>query len=834
MQENKPYSYELEEVLSYMKDILTNEFPTDVLTIEHLIVSILDTKGCHANMILDNCLMSENMEELREIYVSMLEEDRRPIINANGERKLSDELSSILDGALREADRTSSQQVGSEHVLLSLLNPQNEFNASMIFSSVGINYDFIFDKTRESKPSSPRLAKRRRGFINNNGGNIDLKQNNPGYSIPLKSEVNTMAVSTSDEYVSKYCTNVNKLINEGKADDLIGRDNEMSHMIKVLARRRKNNVILIGKNGVGKTSIVYKLAQLIEDKQVPQVLEGKEIVSLDIMSLISGTHFRGTFEERVKGLFDELKNSKKYILFIDDIQGVLKGSNKERDTDISGMIGEILSEGDVRIIGTTNYKDYRTHVESNPNISNKFQKIIIEPSSIKDSIEIVNKNKHYYEEYHGVKYTDEAIKTAVELADRYITDRCLPDSAFDIIDLSGAYSVLEDESNSEITSIGKRLADVEKEKEEVLNNGDFERVDALVIEEKELNRKIKDLKNGRKHNIIITPNNITSTVSEMVNVPISRLSHNEIEKVSKIDKTLKEYVIGQDDAVDNLCRVIKRNAVGLGNKSKIKLSALFIGKSGVGKTFLAKKIAEQIFGDEKALIRIDMSEYSEKNSVSKLHGTSQGYIGYDDGGVLTNAIKQKPYSVVLLDEIEKADDSIFNVFLQVFDEGRLTEANGNVVDCKNCIFIMTSNVGTRRASEFGGSIGFSEDTHNRNREILEKELKKKFNPEFLNRIDQIVYFNDLTEDNLKDIVKLEINNFSKRLKEIKYNLVYDDSVVDFIHKESIKHKDYGARPIIRLIQDNIEDSITDMLLANQYDNDYTFSATCVDNKVLIR
>ena len=831
MQETKPYSYELEGVLSYMKDILTNEFPTDILTTEHLIISILDTKNCHANMILDNCLMSENMEELREIYVSMLEDDKKPIIGK--EKKMSEELTSILEGAFKESDRTSSQQVGSEHVLLSLLNPDNKYNASMIFGGVGINYDFIFDKTRESKPSNPRRNKKRAGFINNNGGNIDLKQNNGNYSIPLKSEVNTTAVSSNDEFVNKYCTNINRLINEGKADDLIGRDNEMSHMIKVLARRKKNNVILIGKNGVGKSSIVNKLAQLIEDKQVPQILEGKEIVSLDIMSLISGTHFRGTFEERVKGLFDELKNSKKYILFIDDIQSVLKGSNKDRDTDISGMIGEILSEGDVRIIGTTNYKDYRTHIESNPNISNKFQKIVVEPSSIQDSIEILSKNKHYYEEYHGVIYTDEAIKAAVELADRYITDRCLPDSAFDIIDLSGAYSVLEDESNSEITNINKRLVSLEKEKEDVLNNGDFEKVDALVIEEKELNRRLTELKNGKKTNIIITPKEITSTVSEMVNVPISRLSHNEIEKVSKIDETLKKSIIGQDEAIDGLCKVIKRNAVGLGSKSKIKLSALLIGKSGVGKTYLAKKIAEQIFGDEKALIRIDMSEYSEKNSVSKLHGTSQGYIGYDDGGILTNAIKQKPYSVVLLDEIEKADDSIFNVFLQVFDEGRLTEANGNIVDCKNCIFIMTSNVGTRRASEFSGSIGFSDETHNRNKEILEKELKKKFNPEFLNRIDQIVYFNDLSDDNLKEIVKLEINNFIKRLHEIKYNLIYDDSVVDFIHKESIKHKDYGARPIIRLIQDNIEDSITDKLLINQYDNDYTFSATCVNDKIII-
>jgi ATP-dependent Clp protease ATP-binding subunit ClpC len=638
------------------------------------------------------------------------------------------------------------------------------------------------------------------------------------------------------EYTRKYTTNINELVRDGKLDKLIGRKNELNQIIKVLARRKKNNVILVGNGGVGKTAIVNGLAQLIESGNVPTILEGKQIVSINIMALVSGTHFRGMFEERIKGLFDELKSNKKYILFIDDMQTVLKSSNKDKDTDISNMISDILTEGDVRVIGTISFKEYRNAIESNPAISNKLQRIIIEPSTVKESIDILNGSKKYYEDFHNVEYTEEAITKCVELSERYITDRSLPDSAFDVLDLAGAYTSLESKNTEEFNSLKKRLNEIEKEKDEILNNGEFEKIDAITIEENDIKKRISDLKRKQasKDKIKIDANRIAETVSEITSVPISKLSNNEKEKISHIDETLKKSVIGQDEAVESLCRVIKRNKVGLGDKTKTMANILMAGPSGSGKTLIAKKLAEEIFGDEKALVRIDMSEYSEKNSVAKLTGAAPGYIGYDNGGQLTEAIKHKQHCVLLLDEIEKADQEVYNIFLQLFDEGRLTDSSGQIVNFKNVIVLMTSNIGAKQAAEFGAGVGFVTDEVTNKKTIIEKQLRQKFTPEFLNRIDKIVYFNTLTDENLRDIVKLEINKFGKRLKEINYNINYDENVVSYIHEQAIKQKEYGARPIIRLIQNNLEDTITDLLLEHDYEPDYTFSVTCENNHIGIK
>lgn len=835
MNEKKNYSFELQEVLSYMIDVLVNEFPTDVFTPEYLIVSILDTKKCHANMFLDNYLMSNNMEELREIYTSVLTSNDKPILSDNKKEKVefNFELNKIMERAEEEAEKLGSKSIGTEHVLLSILNPNNEIKTQEVFRTVGIDYDLIFDKCKDNKTSN--RPSRKANFINNNG--FSQNQQPKQQIIPLKSEINTTSVTSSGEFTSKYTVNINEMVRKGKIDDLIGRDKEINQIIKVLARRKKNNVVLVGPGGCGKTAIVYGLAKKIENGEVPAILEGKEIVSINIMALVSGTHFRGMFEERVKGLFDELKSNAKYILFIDDMQSVLKSGSKDKDTDISNMISEVLTEGDVRVIGTTNFKEYRNSIESNPSISNKLQRIIIEPSTVSETINILTNNKKYYEEFHNVSFSEEAIKKCAELSERYITDRCLPDSAFDVMDLAGAYVSLEHSESTEFSNLKKRLTEIEEEKNEVLNNGDFEKIDSLTIEENDVRSRINDFnrqKSEEAKKVLVTHNDILRIISEITNVPITKLSSNDKEKILHIDDKLKESVIGQDEAVESLCKVIKRNKVGLGDKTKTMANMLFAGPSGVGKTLIAKKLAEEIFGDEKALVRIDMSEYSEKNSVAKLTGAAPGYIGYENGGQLTEAIKHKQHCVLLLDEIEKADQEVYNIFLQLFDEGRLTDSSGQIVNFKNVIVIMTSNIGAKQAAELGAGVGFVTDEASNKRSIIEKQLKQKFTPEFLNRLDKIIYFNTLTDDNLKDVVKLEINKFNSRLREIKYNIKYDDSVVSYIHEQALKQKGFGARPIIRLVQNNLEDTITDLILENEYEPEYTFSATCNSNHIEIK
>ena len=805
---------EYKDILAYMLDILGNEFPTAEFTPEYIMLAILDNPRCHANLVMDNILMTDTLDYLRNYYAQVIrEEPKKPILNKDV--KFDKELSDIINRAEDEAEFLNSTKLGSEHILLSIINPSNHFKVGEKLISFGLAYDSICSNCRdfveETEQKSPKVKKVDNSYISNN--HQDAK-------IPLKSEINSKVFvqNGNTPFINKYTINLHEEIANGKYDKLIGREDVLDNVIKVLSRRRKNNVILVGKPGTGKTSIGYRLAEMIDCGSVPDNLEGKQVVMLDVMALLSGTHLRGMFEERVDGLFKELKNNSNYILFIDDMQNIVRNTGKDKDGDLSDVISKILTEGNVRVVGTISFKDYRNGIENNSVLSTKLQKIIVEPSTKEETFKILKSNKSYYENFHHVKFDDECLLKAVKLAKRYITNNNLPDSAIDVIDLTGASISLNNKQSTSMKTLKEKLNSFDGEKKKAMNSGNFEKLDEIAKKESQLLKKISDMKkkidNDESTWIHATEDDIADTVSAITTIPVSKLSISNKTTILHIDEILKKDVIGQDEAINEIAKAIKRSRAGFSDNNKCT-SLMMIGTTGVGKTLIAKKLAENVFGDEKALIRFDMSEYQDKTSVNKLLGSSAGYVGYENGGLLTEAVKNKPYCVLLFDEIEKADESIYNVFLQLFDEGRLTDNNGTTVNFKNVIVIMTSNIGAKQASEMGNGVGFQSNVEENKKSIIEKSLKNKFNPEFLNRIDNIIHFNALTDDNIKVITRLELDKLRNRVKENGVNLTFGSDVIDYVFKKAIQEKEYGARPIMRIIQDNISDRVVDLVLESE-------------------
>jgi ATP-dependent Clp protease ATP-binding subunit ClpC len=642
---------------------------------------------------------------------------------------------------------------------------------------------------------------------------------------------------SSTPVLDNFSRDLIKLAEEGKLDPVIGREREITRIAQILSRRKKNNPIIIGEPGCGKTAIVEGLAIKIFNGDCPRNLMDKRIVSLDMTSIVAGTKYRGQFEERMKVIIEELQASPNIIVFIDEIHTIVGAGNSSGSLDASNIFKPALARGEIQCVGATTLDEYRKNFEKDGALERRFQKVIVDSATKKETFLILKNIKDKYENYHKVKYSDEILSLCVDLAERYITDREFPDKAFDIIDEVGARSQVEIKVPEIIDQLKQQAVDIKQQKIEVVKKQNYEEAANLRDKEKKILAKLEDEKKKFEEELSFQKKEITTelvyeTVSNMTKIPISKLDSDETKLLTKLEENLSGKVIGQSSAVAKISKSIRRNRLGIKDPNKPIGSFIFLGSTGIGKTLLAKELAKQIFGSEDNLIRIDMSEFQEKHTISRLIGAPPGYVGYDEGGQLTEQVKNKPYSVILFDEIEKANKDIFSTLLQVLDDGHVTDGLGRKINFKNCVIIMTSNIGAKKLQDFGAGIGFksmnSYVEEEYKRDVLKKELQKFFAPEFLNRIDEVIVFNNLKKEDIQQIVKLELDKLCNRLVGLKYNVTYEQSVIDLISEVGFDEQ-FGARPLKRAIQDKIEDFISEEVLKNNIVENGTY-VLVVDNK----
>lgn len=818
---NNPFSQRISDVIQFSKEE-ANRLRNNYIGPEHLLLGLIREGEGKAVQILKDLYV--DLEMVKKTLENDLRSSAVTPENYSEDITFDEKASKILKMSILESRILKSPATDTEHMLLAIMR-ENQNKASQILEENEVTYQKVMDKlVPKAEPQSgldfgEDEEEEEEGIRRQPTGNGESSF----FSQEAKQTTRTQQQKPNNDtpVLDSFGTDMTKAASEGKLDPIVGREKEIERLAQILSRRKKNNPILIGEPGVGKSAIVEGLALRIIEKKVSRILFDKRVIALDMTAVVAGTKYRGQFEERIRAILNELKKNPNIILFIDEIHNIVGAGSAAGSMDAANMLKPALARGEIQCIGATTLDEYRQNIEEDGALERRFQKVIVEPTTPEETLQILQNIKEKYEEHHNVTYTDEALEACVKLTDRYITDRNFPDKAIDAMDEAGSRVHLKNITvPKEIEQQEQMIDEARTHKNEAVRLQDFELAASFRDREKSLMSELEDMKQRWEESLkenreTVDKEQIADVVSMISGIPVQRMAQAEGIRLKGMKEQLLAKVIAQDKAVDTLVKAIQRSRVGLKDPNKPIGTFLFLGPTGVGKTHLAKELAKQMFGSADALIRIDMSEYMEKFTVSRLVGAPPGYVGYEEGGQLTEKVRRKPYSIVLLDEIEKAHSDVFNLLLQVMDEGRLTDSYGRTVDFKNTVIIMTSNIGTRQLKEFGKGIGFAAQTRTDDKEysrsVITKALNKSFAPEFINRLDEIITFDQLDINALEKIIDIELKGLYERMESLGYKLVIDDAVKRFVASKGYDVQ-FGARPLKRSIQNNLEDGLAELIL----------------------
>lgn len=818
---NNPFSQRISDVIQFSKEE-ANRLRNNYIGPEHLLLGLIREGEGKAVQILKDLYV--DLEMVKKTLENDLRSSAVTPENYSEDITFDEKASKILKMSILESRILKSPGTDTEHMLLAIMR-ENQNKASQILEENEVTYQKVMDKlVPKAEPQSgldfgEDEEEEEEGICRQPTGNGESSF----FSQEAKQTTRTQQQKPNNDtpVLDSFGTDMTKAASEGKLDPIVGREKEIERLAQILSRRKKNNPILIGEPGVGKSAIVEGLALRIIEKKVSRILFDKRVIALDMTAVVAGTKYRGQFEERIRAILNELKKNPNIILFIDEIHNIVGAGSAAGSMDAANILKPALARGEIQCIGATTLDEYRQNIEKDGALERRFQKVIVEPTTPEETLQILQNIKEKYEEHHNVTYTGEALEACVKLTDRYITDRNFPDKAIDAMDEAGSRVHLKNITvPKEIEQQEQMIDEARTHKNEAVRLQDFELAASFRDREKSLMSELEDMKQRWEESLkenreTVDKEQIADVVSMISGIPVQRMAQAEGIRLKGMKEQLLAKVIAQDKAVDTLVKAIQRSRVGLKDPNKPIGTFLFLGPTGVGKTHLAKELAKQMFGSADALIRIDMSEYMEKFTVSRLVGAPPGYVGYEEGGQLTEKVRRKPYSIVLLDEIEKAHSDVFNLLLQVMDEGRLTDSYGRTVDFKNTVIIMTSNIGTRQLKEFGKGIGFAAQTRTDDKEysrsVITKALNKSFAPEFINRLDEIITFDQLDINALEKIIDIELKGLYERMESLGYKLVIDDAAKRFVASKGYDVQ-FGARPLKRSIQNNLEDGLAELIL----------------------